>query len=71
MCEQSGNLEEDFTDLEDPDYESMNVGAFILVKISSKKTIKYFVAEIIAVHEDSFDVQDLKKKIRTLKSSPK
>lgn len=59
--EESGLSEEDFAELEDPDNVQIESGAFVLVKLATKKTIKYFTAEIKEIHEESYEVQYLKR----------
>lgn len=60
-----GLSKEDFADLEDPENVNIDVGCFILVKISSKKIVKYFAAEVTLIRD--YEVKYLKKNINPQK----
>lgn len=61
LFEESGLSEEDFGELEDPDNVNIQIGSFVLVKFAGKKSIKYFIAEIISITDNVYEVQYLKR----------
>lgn len=67
LCADEGLSDEDFADLEDADNKNIVVGCFILVKICSKKTVKYFAAEIISLSECFYEVKYLMKDVNSQK----
>lgn len=64
--QESGETDEDFDDLEDPDFEKIKSGVFILVQNQGKTYVKHFVAEVL--ERDTFlKVQYLKKYMNSQK----
>lgn len=59
--EESSQSEEEFDGLEDPDFENIKAGVFILVQLRGKTTVKHFVAEVLEVADTFLKIQYLKK----------
>lgn len=49
------------TEIEEMDERSIKEGDFVLVELASKKTKRYYVAKVIEIVEDGFDVKFYKK----------
>lgn len=65
--QESGQSDEDFDDLKDPDFKKIKPGVFILVQIQGKTYVKHFVAEVLEVGDTFLKVQYLKKDMNSQK----
>ena len=68
---ESSQSEEEFDDLEDPDFENIKAGVFILVQLRGKTTVKHFVAEVLEVADTFLKIQYLKKDTNSQKFTRK
>lgn len=61
MYEEPDLSQEEFSELEDLDDKETGTGDYILVRLAGKKSFRYFIAEVIVVHADFYEVKYLKR----------